>query len=918
MTDPDNKRASRLGDAIEAFIAHRARGEVDRDVLGEHPELREWLSPMLEPGTDVETDAEGLDCLGEFRLVRELGRGGMGVVFEAEQISLGRAIALKVLTVERTRSAKSIERFRREAAAAGRLRHPLIVQIHGVGELDGRHFIAMEYIDGPNLAERIATQRELPRGDRSIACDGDDRSHIVQVVDLVAQVAGALDYAHKSGVVHRDIKPHNILLQSDGTPKIVDFGLAKDTDAASLSNSHELLGTPHYMSPEQASRNPADHRSDVFSLGVVLYELLSFTRPFDGPTSHHVLSAIQSRDPASLRSIDPTIPRTLELICTKALEKNLSDRYQTARELEQDLQCFLRHEPISVQPPGPLHRFSRVVRRNRLLTASICVLLILGSAAYFSAWSWRRAGVNAERIQTARAEEFAFEAVDRLLKVLIDRFERGTDTSSEDIREAMELYEQYLASISRDPVHHMEVALASRSVGTLYRHMGRTAAAKAAYARAVELLLDLVRRYPKEPAYKQNLADVHRVRMDLAQHSLEWETARREFELDIALRKAVINSGDKLGNAAASLAVTYVARGRGLLHRPGSKDEALQALIKAQEIWDRIPERVAGDHFLELSALQTLTGRGYSEIYKQHRTEALQQLESALAWAEDGTEKYPGDAAWNGQIAEIHHGIGIACLNLNDTKRAKASFNTAVELLSVLVTEYPGKAELRQRLASSRGMLAMVLLKTDGPNAAREQLKLAIDPNADWELLAPRIAILYVTLLNRMAAVLYRQAGKPTTEVMDCTSTALTALRPHIQREGVTAGVMSSYANTLSNRAAFQLLNNNLDESLSGIKEALRYQRIILPKNTEHNQYRVFMRNQLLVLAQVQSRRKDDKAVITALQECLEVIDDAPTYKQVIRILKQHLGQSATSPNYEHHKRLLSHWQEELNELDRR
>src|SRR5690606_1332276 len=215
-------------------------------------------------------------------------------------------------------------------------------------------------------AERLEQQRALPLAQRRIVADGDERSHVTQVAALVAELADALAYAHEQGVVHRDVKPHNVLLQRDGTPKLVDFGVAKQVDAISLSHTRELIGTPHYMSPEQAARgDSSDPRSDVFSLGVVLYELLTFTRPFDGATADHVLAAIRQHEPAPLRTRDARIPCELERICGKALEKSPAQRYASAAALAADLRSFLRHEPISIGPPSVLTRARKIARRHR-------------------------------------------------------------------------------------------------------------------------------------------------------------------------------------------------------------------------------------------------------------------------------------------------------------------------------------------------------------------------------------------------------------------------------------------------------------------------------------------------------------------------------------------------------------------------
>jgi serine/threonine protein kinase/formylglycine-generating enzyme required for sulfatase activity len=353
--------------------------------------------------------------LGDFRILREIGRGGMGVVYEAEQVSLGRRVALKVLPSHITARQSAVERFRREATLAAGLKHPGIVQIHTVGNEDDVHFFAMEFVEGAPLSRvlerfhgsdvatlsghsmgeavsaechRPEARERKPSGppDATPAVDVDPhwyRSYVAAVLDLVIQVADALDHAHQTGIVHRDVKPANILIRDDGTVKLTDFGLARQLDLPSLTRSGEFAGTPHYTSPEQAAirREKIDHRADIFSLGATLYELLTLRRPFEGNTTEEVLHRIRSDDPPEVRKLNPRVAPDLSAILTKALEKEPGLRYRTAADLAVDLRAYLAGQPVSARPIGRLRKIGKWCRRHPARAVAIAATLALLFAA---------------------------------------------------------------------------------------------------------------------------------------------------------------------------------------------------------------------------------------------------------------------------------------------------------------------------------------------------------------------------------------------------------------------------------------------------------------------------------------------------------------------------------------------------------
>ena len=318
--------------------------------------------------------------LGEFQILRELGRGGMGVVYEAEQTSLRRRVALKVLRFGAVADEEAMQRFRREAETVARLHHTNIVPIFAVGCERDVHYYAMQFIDGQSLADVLADSRRTgkPLSPHDVAGWG-------------LQAAEALAHAHQRGVIHRDIKPSNLLLDPEGVVWLTDFGLAKRADEATLTVSGALMGTPRYMSPEQAEslQRPVDHRTDLYSLGATLYELATGRPVFESATPHGVIARILNEQPARPRQVRPGLPRDLETIILTCLAKDPSQRYQTAHALADDLRAVLDARPIRARRT-PLHeRMTRYVRKRRKaislgsMVVAATTLLIVGS---FLAW----------------------------------------------------------------------------------------------------------------------------------------------------------------------------------------------------------------------------------------------------------------------------------------------------------------------------------------------------------------------------------------------------------------------------------------------------------------------------------------------------------------------------------------------------
>jgi WD40 repeat protein len=355
---------------------------------------------MMQSSADAQPGVEGSGAaaesstaaglrLGDYLLEQEIAHGGMGVVYRARQLSLGRTVAVKLLLLGRYSSAESVERFRREAQSAAALRHPNIVAIHEIGEHEGQQFFSMDYVEGQNLAEAVRTGPMEPR----------------RSAEVVGAIAKAIHFAHEHGVLHRDLKPSNVLLDAFGQVRITDFGLAKRLDGSSdLTLTGQVVGTPNYLSPEQAAGKHAalGPGSDVYSIGALMYELLTGRPPFLSNSLQETLSRIQNNEPVSPRALNPTLHRDLETICLKCLRKEPERRYGSAQALAEDLERWLRHEPILARPIGTVGRLTKWTRRNPRTAALLllCGLAILAFLVGQTVMSIRLSRANT-RVQAA-------------------------------------------------------------------------------------------------------------------------------------------------------------------------------------------------------------------------------------------------------------------------------------------------------------------------------------------------------------------------------------------------------------------------------------------------------------------------------------------------------------------------------------
>jgi len=448
--------------------------------------------PEPEPGIPFEK-------LGEYRLIRRLGEGGMGVVYLAIQESLQRRVALKVIRSDRLASREVEERFRREADAISKLRHANIVTVFGSGEEKGALFFAMELVEGIGLDEMLH---------RSLASA--EKPTILQVVDWMRDIARALHCAHEAGIIHRDVKPSNIRLTPEGRAMLLDFGVAQHADLSSLTLTGQFRGTPHYASPEQikARRREIDSRTDVYSLGATFYQAVTGRVPFEGETTEQVFRKILDDDPLPPHRLNPSIAQDLETVIITAMDKNPDRRYQSCAELADDLDRFRCGEMIRAKPAGLVTKAWKRVRRHPVWStaAGVSLCSAVGLVLYVMLWSYPRIIEERDKAELQRriaqraqmvAEQEAAKAtaINEFLEEMLASVDPELGDKDATVVDVLDgAVKKIDDSFSGQP----EIkATIHNTIGNTYRSLGRYGEAEQQHREAVEILTTLHGRHER-------------------------------------------------------------------------------------------------------------------------------------------------------------------------------------------------------------------------------------------------------------------------------------------------------------------------------------------------------------------------------------------------------------------------------------
>ena len=517
---------SELADVFDRYAAALDLGDDEKAdrILDDYPELgdefRIPLRGLYLLGREAQEQNRGEDQananaptqLGDFQIHGELGRGGMGVVYRATQISLQRPVALKILPFTAVLDPRQVARFRNEAQAAASLHHPHIVPVYGVGCERGVHYYSMQLIEGQTVAEFIEQFRldrphphgsPVPASPNAETIDGlstiashYSKNYVQRVIEVGSRVAEAIHFAHENGIVHRDVKPSNLLLDQATKVWVADFGLARNREASNLTSNGDQLGTLRYMSPEQAAgrNNEVDFRTDIYSLGVTLAELLTLRPAFETSDRMELLTAIETGNPISLRAVNPSISLDLETVIHKATERLPADRYQSAQLFADDLLRCFEGKPIQAKRKTVLDRCTKFIARHRWLAAGAATALLMAAiiaTGVATVFYQQRQREHAAAEDARMYLQQAHDSVNRFGTLLTDQLAQipGTaDVRGKLLGEAIGYYDDFLQFAERSPDLRFESAQAHAQLAGLYERAGDDDKAFDLYQTAIERL----------------------------------------------------------------------------------------------------------------------------------------------------------------------------------------------------------------------------------------------------------------------------------------------------------------------------------------------------------------------------------------------------------------------------------------------
>jgi serine/threonine protein kinase/tetratricopeptide (TPR) repeat protein len=681
-----------------------------------------------------------------YEILAELGRGGMGVVYKARHLQLKRLVALKMILAGPHAGPSHLARFRSEAEAAARLQHPNVVQIYEVGDQDGRPYFSLEYVDGGTLAQRL-TQAALPAR---------------QAAELVETLARAVQYAHQRGIVHRDLKPANVLLGVEGGawsvegegqkaiaqdfppsarhpppatlhPKITDFGLAKQLGSdSSQTLSGQIMGTPSYMAPEQArgQAKAIGPATDIYALGAVLYECLTGRPPFRGASVLDTLEQVQTQEPVPPSRLQPKVPRDLETICLKCLQKDTAKRYATALELADDLERFQNGVSIRARPTPAVERLVLWARRRpsvaALLAVSVLAVLgLIGGGLWYNAQlreAVQRAEANeaeardereAARRQQARAEANflkAQEAVNQLLTRVGERRLAGVpgmdEVRRELLQDALRFYLGFLKEKDNpDPAVRHETGLAHARVAYIQQSLGQPKPAEENILLALSLLEKLtaaapeVWEYQKSLAFtEQNLAELYFEIKRMDQAEAYYQKAKSHWSARVADHPDDVSTLMLLAQVYNNLGNLYAATGR--------LNEAEQALKEALTLRERLADDPSQSETYRQNVAQSHNNLGVLYQGMDRTREAEAHYMKALAWFTELANHYPENITYQAELAACHNNLGCLLGAPGQFQQAEAEHKQALAIRGRLAQEHPRLPHWQEALATSYYNLA--------------------------------------------------------------------------------------------------------------------------------------------------------------------------------------------------------------------
>lgn len=646
-------------------------------------------------GDEVEPKPMPVELPG-YEMKELLGRGGMGVVFRARQVELDRDVAVKLVLSGQLASEEQRMRLRLEAEAVASLQHPNIVQVYDAGDFNSQPFLVMEFVPGESL------DRHMEKS--AFSCR--------EAAALIETLSRGIHAAHLRGIVHRDLKPANILMTPAGIPKITDFGLAKRlSDDMSRTRSGMLLGTPRYMAPEQAAGGVArvGPAADIYSLGAILYQLLTRQPVFDAESLWELLEAIKNADPTPLRKLRQDVPRDLETICLKCLAKETSHRYESAEHLAEDLQRYRTSRPILARHVGTFERTLLWARRRPVIAALCSAVLLLGLLTLIGG-GWYHLQLLRERDRAERRFQLASHAVGQIMdEVGEDRLiiEPGVEQRRQELLEkALTICRNLTEENRTDIAARRRLGFAHRRTGDVQRLLGDYQAAEASYGQAIGILSVLVREHPRDDESNRQLAAAHNFAGELYRTTGRGDEARVAYEEARQIQQALTARSNN-ADVVAELARTLY--NLGLVEKNANQlDAAMQRLLNAAGLLESLtnaPDAPAG-HRQHLARVNL--NRGSVLRLLKRSDEAAAAFEEAIREFESLANSRPRFTEYRFELAVALNNHGNL-LGLKDQTLATSQLGRSREMLAQLAREYPRVPVYQQELANACNGLAAVL-----------------------------------------------------------------------------------------------------------------------------------------------------------------------------------------------------------------
>jgi eukaryotic-like serine/threonine-protein kinase len=763
----------------------------------------------------------GYDILGE------LGRGGMGVVYKARQLGLKRLVAIKMILSGDYAAAGDLARFRLEAEAVAKLQHPGIVQVYAIDEVDGKPYFCLEFVNGGSLQKKLSGNPQPPR----------------QAAQLVEKLAEAMAYAHHHHIVHRDLKPANVLLTETGDPKVADFGLAKrlDEQQESQTQSGSILGTPSYMAPEQAHGRTRDvgTAGDIYSLGAILYEALVGRPPFKGETVLDTLEMVRSQEPVAPSRLQPKIPRDLETICLKCLQKDPNHRYHSADALAEDLRRFQAREPILARPTPAWERAWKWARRRPLAAALIAVsaLFALSLAAGGVAFGKYEQAQLAEKGRLMDNETRAREHADQNFKSARDAVDEmltsvgqqrlAYEPRMEKVRrdlltKALHFQERFLKEKSDDPEVRDEVGRAQARVGDIQEMLGDHEEAEQSYGAARTFLAELNAEFPSNVHYCQDLATCMNNLGQLLKNAGRTPEAEQALREALDLRQKLANEqGDEedqreLANIDDNLG--------GLLLVEGRYAEAETLLRQSLGLLEEMAKTSSEPTY------QQNLARGHNNLglllaAVGRLEDAEHAFREALAILQGLAKTHPDAPEYRQELAVSYNHLG----NLwRDTKPAKAEefYQQSLDLRDRLVADFPTTPVYRQEQAASYHSLGFVRQAAgrleEAEKAYRQALKIEEKLVADFPFV-PDFSFELAGTYNNLGILL--QSAHHLPEAEKIYGKALTLLEKLSDDHPESPAYKQELANAQQNLGVLYQTTNRTEQAEKALKAAVELRR---------------------------------------------------------------------------------------------